>query len=114
MKAFLIDPFKETVTEVQLKPKDYRHISKHLECDFFTVVYPPDIDKDVVYVDDEGIYIRDQKFFMFKGVPTPLAGYGLVVGTNESSDSCDPVTPLADIISLVDFEETKGIRWINT
>ena len=55
MKAFLIDPFKEIVTEVQLKPKDYRHISKHLECDFFTVVYPPDIDKDVVYVDDEGI-----------------------------------------------------------
>lgn len=97
MKAFLINPFNHTVIEVQAT--DWRDIVNHLKCDIMTVASRIPLPNKgsveaTVYVDDNGLFVEDQSFFQHKGYPEPLAGMGLVIGTDrndgESADCpCD-------------------------
>ena len=81
MRAVLIDPYKEEVTEVDYNG-DYKTIYPLIHCDTFTVVRLAD--DDDVLVDDEGLLKlnKDTRFFMLNDYPQPLAGYGLVTGIN--------------------------------
>jgi hypothetical protein len=77
MLAILIDPFTETIEVVDYSG-DWQDISTLLECSLFTTI---DLgDSDTLYVDDEGLYVEDQRFFNLEGYPQPLAGRGLVLG----------------------------------
>lgn len=40
-----------------------------------------------VWLDDEGLFRRDQAFFKISGVRDPLAGIGLVVSTNQQGET---------------------------
>lgn len=103
MKAYLIDPIALDVTEVTL-PGDYRDIYKLLGCEIFTVVTINE-HGDGIYVDDEGLYVPNQVFFLHTDYPyQPLAGKGLVLGMdNETGESQDPHVSLEETIKKVSF-----------
>ena len=83
IKAVLIDPYKEEVTDIEYDASDYKNIYPLIHCDVFTVVRLED--DDDVLVDDEGLLkvIKDTKFFMLPNYAQPIAGYGLITGVNQ-------------------------------
>ena len=128
MQAILIDPFAQEIVQVDYSG-DWKDIKKFLQCDLFTTVYMPDT-TDSIFVDDEGLYVENQRYFKFAGYPQPLAGMGLVLGCNTEGDSvscestleqikaqvewCDEgtsVEPMMTIVTMDDdgnFVKTKG------
>lgn len=113
MLAYLIDPARLEVTEVQLGT-DYREIYKLIDCSTFTVVAIND--SDVIYVDDEGLLVSDlrkQIFFMYKGIPQPLAGKGLVVGTDlDTGENAEPKVRLMEVVKSVSYLTFQQVqRW---
>lgn len=101
MKAFLIDPDERSVTEVDYSG-DYRQIYTLIGAECFTAAEFNEFG-DVVYVDDEGLMKGPTSFFIIEGYPQPLAGKGLVIGTDEEGDSQAPSTDLEWLQSNVDF-----------
>jgi len=103
MKSFLIDPFNQKI-EVAIYSGDYKDISKLIEADsgLFDVVrlYA---NQDVAFVDDEGLYVEDQKFWIHKNYPTPLAGKALVLGTDDEGDSISPATTIEQLKDDIKF-----------
>jgi len=100
MQAILIDPYTQTIEVVEYSG-DYKDIYALLGCDLFTTVYTEMA--DTIYVDDEGLYVEDQRYFKVKGYPQPLAGKGLVLGSTDDGDSTDCVSSLDDILDIVEF-----------
>jgi hypothetical protein len=98
MKAFLIDPFEKSISEVDYSG-DYNDIYKLIDAQLFDVVY---IDgNNCIYVDDEGLFRNDQAFFQVGYAM--LAGYGLVLGTNDKGESISPDIKLKDLAKQVKF-----------
>jgi hypothetical protein len=112
MLAYLIDTVKLEVREVEISG-DYREIYKLIDCEIFTVVAIND--SDVIYVDDEGLLVdlRKQTFFMYNGIPQPLAGKGLVLGTDmETGESTSPKISLMEVIKAVSYMTFYQVqRW---
>ena len=102
MKALLIDPFMETVQEIDYSG-DWKDIRTLLKCDIFATVYFDDMSTDSVFVDDEGLFVDDQRFFKLGNYTQPLAGYGLVLGCNEEGDSVDCMSTLEDVAKQVEW-----------
>jgi hypothetical protein len=103
MNAYLIDPFTRTITEVNHNG-DYREIYKLIGADCFDVVYLNRAN-DCCYIDDEGLYVEDQKFFLYHGFGQPLAGKGLVLGTNDEGDSVSPKITIEEV--------KKNVVWVD-
>lgn len=101
MQAILINPFDKTIEEVEYSG-DWKDISSLLECDIFTTAYFDDT-TDSVFIDDEGLYVEDQAFFTIGDCPQPLAGRGLLLGTDEEGDSTDCKTTLEEAKAMVKF-----------
>jgi hypothetical protein len=96
MKAYLIDPWTRTVTEVQRGADNSSHsrlreIYSLIDCDTITAVNPHNAGTDIIYVDDEGLFKDEQKFFLCRLWPQEaLAGKGLWVGTTPGGDDASP------------------------
>jgi hypothetical protein len=100
-KAYLIDPVTRTVEEVNYS-NDFTDIYDLIDCDTFTCV---NFNKhnDTIFVDDEGLFKSDQQFFHVQGYPQPLAGKGLILGTDDEGESVSPVIGYEDFCKLVTF-----------
>jgi hypothetical protein len=96
MKAYLIDPWTRTVTEVQRADAPTGNEALHeiyslIDCDTITAVRPHNAGTDAIYVDDEGLFKDEQKFFLCRLWPhEALAGKGLWVGTTPEGDDASP------------------------
>ena len=102
MKAYLIDPFAQTITEVEYSG-DYKQIYSLIDADLFTTATFNE-HGDTVFVDDEGLINgKPQEFFLVRGYPTPLAGKGLILGTDEDGESVEPSITLDQCRALVDW-----------
>jgi hypothetical protein len=98
MKAFLINPFDKTVSEVDYSG-DYQDIYKLIDAELFEVVY---IDgNNAIYVDEEGLFKNEQAFFQVGYAM--LAGRGLVLGTDDEGESISPAISLKDLAKKVTF-----------
>lgn len=88
MRAIKIDSTNRTVTEVEHEG-DFRDIQKAIGCRCFTLIRDAGSQRDDLFVDDEGLLdaSRDTKFFKIPWYPTPLAGNGLVLGSNSQGES---------------------------
>jgi hypothetical protein len=98
-KAFLIDPFAQTITEVD-HPGGLQSIYALTQCDIIQGVY---LDNgDCIYVDEEGL-LRDieQRFFTIDGFAQPIAGRGLVVGSSEDGETVAPKTTLSELKGMI-------------
>ena len=85
-RGILIDVTNKTITEVVVTENErglqLSSIYEHVGCEFFEVVNIGDHD---IYVDEEGLFKSDLKFFEWEGYPQPLAGNGLIMGFDSNT-----------------------------
>ena len=111
MRAILIDPAKQTVTEVDYDG-DYQSIYKLTDCTTFTVPFVLE-NEDSLYVDDEGLWGATH-FFRIEGYPDPLAGRGLILGTDEDGKSVAAKSDIEDlgIHFVIPIQFPDHLEWL--
>jgi len=102
VKAILIDPFEMTVSEV-FYGGELSEINDLIAAKPFTVASFGDAG-DGIFIDDEGLFRQCQRFFKFEGYPEPLAGRGLILGSDENGDSVAPAISLEAV--------KASVRWV--
>ena len=105
-KVIVIDPVKETVSETRYK--SYEELYDLGNFKLFTVQmvdYNSDTDKgNDLFIDDEGLLKRNQRYFTFTGVGS-FAGRGLLIGTDHATgESIDTSWRLDQVIRAVSFK----------
>lgn len=113
MRALLLDPTAGTVTEVDYDG-DYRSIYKLIDCETFTTVGLDD-KGNTLFVDDEGLFRsmdsgEFEPFIIWRGYNQPLAGKGLILGTNEEGDSIATTLSLDYVTERVSFKEMRCLN----
>jgi len=109
VKAYLIDPIERTITQVEHDNSDYKNISRTIDCRYFTPVTIND-HEDTIWVDDEGLLYNDTKY-MFQldhNENFCYAGKGLVLGTDEEGEGCEPTITLEELKQRVTKYFTIG------
>jgi hypothetical protein len=83
MRAVLIDPFAKTIEEV-----DYSgELDDVYRLTWTDIVETVQVDREHhMYVDEEGMMQKDQRFFRVAGYPQPLAGRGLIVRSDREGN----------------------------
>lgn len=107
MKAILIDPYEQTIKQVDYNG-DFRQIYDLIEVDTFDVARINN--GDGIFVDDNGLYNAPTHFFEHADYPQPLAGKGLIIGCDAEGESVDCVSTLDDTIAKVRFSNIFEIR----
>lgn len=102
---FLIDPFEKVIIPVYYDG-DYRSIYGLIESDVFDCARCGRYD---LFVDDEGLFKEEQKFFIVPDYPQPLAGKALVVGVDEEGNTIPPSITLEELEAHVMFVD--GVVW---
>ena len=104
MLAYLIDPEHHSITEVEYDGT-MQGIYENIDATLMDAVRINDT--DVVYVDDEGLYNCDF-YWRYGDYPHPIAGKGLVLGTDREGESISPVsTDMEDLETNVHFITTQ-------
>ena len=101
MRAFLIDPIEQAITEVDYNGV-YTQIYEFIEADTFDVATFNERG-DGVFVDDNGLFKRPQEFFAINGYLQPLAGKGLVLGVGAEGESISPTVDMEWLENNVRF-----------
>jgi len=102
MKSFLIDPEHNAITEFEYDGS-MQGIYETIDATMFDAVRINDV--DVVYVDDEGLY-NSNFYWAYGEYPHPIAGKGMVLGTDNQGESISPVR-----ITMEDLE--LNVRFIS-
>lgn len=101
MHAYLLKTDQRTIEHVEWSRKaegpganELKRYYKLLDCSTITALRSDLMaGDDVIYVDDEGLIKGPvYQFFGVKGYPQPLAGRGLVLGTDKQGNSIAPET----------------------
>ena len=100
LRAVLIDPYKQRVKEIRVKSgrQTINDIYGVIGCSLFTLAsfYPRAVRRGSeiltnvqhdVYVDDEGLFKPDQRFWFNKATGQVLAGKGLVLALDDEGNS---------------------------
>ncbi len=101
----LIDPFEKTITPVYYDG-DFHSIYNLIDCSCFDVVRCGKYD---LFVDDEGLFKDDQRFFLVFDYPQPLAGKALVVGCDEEGNTIEPGITIAELEARLLWVD--GVLW---
>lgn len=101
MRAYLIDPKDETITEVDYSDT-HLDINRHIDCEKFTIV-EINPGADAVFVDAGGLLNNPRYFFTLAGYPQPLPGKGLVLGIDDDGESTEPAMTIGDLKAMVRF-----------
>lgn len=104
MRALLIDPVAQTVTEIQVG-EGIDEIYKAIECDTFScpIVYE---NNDTLYCDDEGLFKEQKGGVLMTDWQYPVLGKMLVLGCDVESGASE------DAKSDVEFF-TSQIKWLD-
>lgn len=108
MNAYLIDPVAHTITQVTYSG-NYEDIYKLIDCQTFDVARINNRG-DGLFIDDEGLFVKGQSFFIHKDYPSPLAGRALVLGCNDEGDSTAPTVTLEELRASVYFANPININ----
>lgn len=86
IRAILIDPFTETITEVKMVDTKLQTIYNLIGCDIITITNLAN-GTDMI-LDDEGLLknSENQAYFKFGIGSQPFAGKALIVATNDEGD----------------------------
>ena len=107
MKAILINPFEQSVTEVEYSG-DFRDIYKLIDAQCFDCARISRMDG--IFVDDEGLLNAPTHFFEHSEYPSPLAGKGLIVGCDNRGESQSCQTTVEEVKAKVTFSNILQIR----
>ncbi|MEO8628253.1 MAG: hypothetical protein ABI612_09150 [Betaproteobacteria bacterium] len=118
MKAYLIDPFEQSVRPVE-HDNTWQDICRQMQCQTPTAVII-DSDGERVFVDKEGLQLsteallQTQRFFTLKcqaGVRL-LPGRGLLLGTDAAGGATDAKIKLDELRALVGWpKQENAVRW---
>jgi len=107
MRAILIDPVAKTVREVE-HDGDYREIYRLLsdpendiKVDTFDAIGIDGVNS--IYIDDNGLLNDPKYFFKWEGYAQPLAGRGLILGTDEEGASISTTLTLDFVAAKVGY-----------
>lgn len=107
MKAFLIDPNAETITEVE--QSSLKDLYRLIECDTICAAHIEG--RDVIYVDDNGLYAEPpMPCFTYRGYPHILTGKGVVVGTTDEGDDVEPAHTLQQLTARITWLGVQDIE----
>ena len=96
MKAILIDPFDQTISEVEVT-----NIAKTLQCDYWEPIF---IGRNTnLCVDEEALLKPGRVFFRWTTYPRPILGRALVSSYNSDGDEIDVLWNLEAVTDHVVF-----------
>ena len=85
-KAILIDTANKEMREILVS--GYQDLLKYLKCETLAVgMRLPN--GDTLYIDDEGLLINPELFFMIRGNDRPMAGNGVIIGCDGGGNDVD-------------------------
>lgn len=108
MRAYLIDPVEETVTEVE-HDDTLDSIYTYIEADTFDVAYVAGRGAGV-FVDDEGLFKRSLSAWVYREYHSPLVGKGLMLGCDLDGNSIGPEPTLDWVQRRITFFGTDWQR----
>jgi hypothetical protein len=104
IRAILINSDTGIIADIQIEQGSLQDVYKTIGCKCIEAVRSPVLrGRDVLYVDEEGLLHDPNLFFKIEGYAQPLAGNGLVIGTNRAGDDVAAVTPLEVVKHSVQF-----------
>jgi hypothetical protein len=101
--AIQIDPFDLTVKPVEYDSSDYTNIypllsHETMKVDCFTAARATTLaEGDAIFVDDEGLMKGCNRYFQVVGCHEPLAGKGLIIGSDNQGNEQSVKTPLKNL-----------------
>lgn len=112
MRGILINPETQEISEIEYDG-DYRSIYKLLDIRLFTLIHLSD--NESLFLDDEGL-LKDPEFFFGLVGPNfkyhqPLAGKGLILGTDEKGESIGSNLSLETVKENVRFARLEIAGW---
>ena len=112
IRAILIDPFACTVTEIEHDASDYKNVYPLLSHEtmpvrMFQIVRIGD-DGDAIFVDEEGLLKPCDRWFILRGFSQPLAGKGVVLGSDDEGETTSAKTSLITVRGLIRFAERQS------
>ena len=112
MRAILINPADKTVKEVDYDG-NFESIYTHIDCTTFAVPFTLE-NEDALYIDDEGLLKGHTDFFTIEGYPEPLAGCGLILGTDEEGEAIAVKSQIEDlgITFVVPIQFPDHMEWM--
>jgi hypothetical protein len=103
MRAIRIDSNSGKIEVIELEP-GLQAIKAAVRCRWIEGVRPSIlVGADIMYVDEEGLLHGENLFFKIAGYAQPIAGNGLILGTDEEGDSTDCETPIGMVSQCVEF-----------
>jgi len=109
VRGILINSQTETITEVYVNG-DYTEIYRIINVDLFTVVNL-DNKGNALFVDDEGLLKNPEFFFKWDGYHQPLAGNGLILGTDDEGESVSTTLTLEEVKARVTFKRLEVVAF---
>jgi hypothetical protein len=100
-KGYFIDPNTQSVTDWEWDGKS-GSLSEKLGCRYYTTIILSD--KDVLFIDEEGMFRTDTMHFTIQTYPTPLRGKGIVLGYNPHGDTVSSALSINQVKAMVAFE----------
>jgi hypothetical protein len=120
VRAILIDPFACTVADVELDASYLADVHRQLSHEVHPVrslalAYCPLLRVgEAIYVDNQGSLESPARFFRIAGLEPPLAGKGLILGTDKDGNTITASSSLELITAAVTFAEMRGGQLIPT
>lgn len=106
MRAILIDPYAQTISEVE-HDGDYKQIYELIGAGTFDLVR---VDRtNAIYIDDEGLLTADDntRYFGLKGYGQPIAGKGLMLGADEMGETIAATLTKEEVEALVEWPKVR-------
>lgn len=106
MRAILIDPYTQTVREVEHNG-DYKQIYELIGAQTFDLVR---VDRtNAIYIDDEGLLTAtdDTRYFGLKGYGQPIAGKGLMLGADQMGETIGATLTKAQVEVIVEWPKVR-------
>lgn len=103
MRGYLIDPFEKKIEVVEVSggKSHLSEIYAAIGRDCFDVIRVGSV--DVGYVDDEGLFRADQRYFTLPSYSQPLAGKCLVLGVDFEGSSASVEMSLSELKGQVQW-----------
>ena len=100
MKGILINPHEETITEVEYSG-NYKEIYSLIDCRTFDVAMAKE--NNDLYLDDEGLFKDNQKYFRMIELGANYAGKGLILAHDDEGESTATTLTLQEVKDMVQW-----------
>lgn len=120
VNAILIDPFACVVEHVEIDGDNldsyYLALShESMPVDNFTTAHAGILKgRDAIFVDDEGLFKKPERWFHLATSHQPFAGKGLIVGADQRGNAADAETEIDTIRIVTIFAQPFNGRLVTT